>query len=79
MLTMTRRLCLPGFMVMALGILLGCSTPPPDTEPVVEVSEEALPDFALPDVNANSARFQQSVSPRDYVGQVSAWYFGNST
>jgi hypothetical protein len=36
------------------------------------------PDFHLVDVNPASARSQQSVSPRDYEGQVSAWYFGHS-
>ena len=40
---------------------------------------EALPDFSVIDVNANSARYQDVVSPRDYLGQISAWYFGVST
>ncbi|MCO6439259.1 MAG: hypothetical protein J5J06_19380 [Phycisphaerae bacterium] len=40
---------------------------------------DALPDFSLTDVNPASARTQQPVSPRDYLGQVSAWYFGHST
>ena len=42
-------------------------------------SNDALPDFSLTDVNANSARFREAVSPRDYLGQISAWYFGHST
>ena len=42
-------------------------------------SNDALPDFSLTDVNANSARYQEAVSPRDYLGQTSAWYFGHST
>ncbi len=46
-------------------------TPVPDAE--------ALPDFSVIDVNANSARYQEEVSPRDYLGQISAWYFGAST
>jgi hypothetical protein len=37
------------------------------------------PDFHLIDVNANSSRTGQAVSPRDYVRTVSAWYFGHST
>lgn len=37
------------------------------------------PDFQLPDVNPASARFGESVSPRDYLDQTSAWYFGHST
>jgi len=51
----------------------GSENPPP------QVSENALPDFSVTDVNVNSARSGEAVSPRDYVGQVSAWYFGHST
>lgn len=40
---------------------------------------EALLDFSVIDVNANSVRYQAAVSPRDYLGQISAWYFGLST
>jgi hypothetical protein len=35
--------------------------------------------FSLPDVNPGSPRFGQVVSPRDYLGQASAWYFGHAT
>lgn len=38
-----------------------------------------VPDFSLPDVNPNSATFDSTISPRDYLGRVSAWYFGHST
>ncbi len=41
--------------------------------------EAALADFAAEDVNPASPRFGQMVSPRDHLGQVSAWYFGHST
>lgn len=37
-----------------------------------------MPDFSLPDVNPNSPTASQSVSPRDYLEQVSGWYFGNA-
>jgi hypothetical protein len=37
------------------------------------------PDFHLLDVNTASKSYGQSVSPRDYLGQVSAWYFGHAT
>jgi hypothetical protein len=37
------------------------------------------PDFSLEDVNPNSSLYQTSVSPTDYLGRVSAWYFGHST
>jgi hypothetical protein len=36
-------------------------------------------DFQLEDVNPASARFGEMVSPRDYLSQVSAWYFAHST
>ncbi len=38
-----------------------------------------VPDFALTDENPASSTYQKSVSPRDYLGQVSAWYFGHAT
>lgn len=38
-----------------------------------------MPDFSLTDVNANSPTSNQAVSPRDYLEQVSAWYFGHAT
>jgi hypothetical protein len=37
-----------------------------------------MPDFSLLDVNPNSPTADQSVSPRDYLEQVSGWYFGNA-
>jgi hypothetical protein len=43
-------------------------------EPGVQVEE-----FALTDVNPNSVTFNQPVSPRDFLQQASAWYFGHST
>jgi hypothetical protein len=45
----------------------------------VSLSAEAAPDFRLIDVNPNSPRHDQLVSPRDYVQRVSAWYFGHAT
>ena len=39
----------------------------------------AVVDFGLLDVNPTSLRAGQIVSPRDYLGSVSAWYFGHST
>ena len=36
-------------------------------------------DFALQDVNATSLTFGTPVSPRDYLQQVSGWFFGEST
>ncbi|MHB8861909.1 MAG: hypothetical protein ACYC6N_05860 [Pirellulaceae bacterium] len=38
----------------------------------------AMPDFTLTDVNSGSATANQGVSPRDYLQQVSGWYFGTA-
>jgi len=37
------------------------------------------PDFGLLDVNDNSPSFEQEVSPRDYLEQVSGWYYAHAT
>ncbi len=56
----------------------GCedSTKPARRETPAVAAES---DFHLIDANPNSPRAGQSVSPRDYVGKISAWYFGHST
>jgi hypothetical protein len=41
-----------------------------------EAADGPQPDFALLDVNPASDTFNQQVSPRDYLQQASAWYFG---
>lgn len=51
----------------------------PSSAGAPEPSNEALPDFSLTDVNSNSSRFGEAVSPRDYLGKISAWYFGHAT
>ncbi len=40
---------------------------------------EQAPAFLLEDVNATSASYGDLVSPRAYLGRVSAWYFGQAT
>ena len=44
-----------------------------------QASDPAMPDFGLMDVNPASLSYNQTVSPRDYLSQVSAWYFGHAT
>jgi hypothetical protein len=34
-----------------------------------------VPDFQLTDINDASETFNQNVSPRDFMGEVTAWYF----
>lgn len=40
---------------------------------------EPVAEFSLLDVNPTSPRFNESVSPSDYSGQTTAWYFIHST
>jgi len=47
----------------------------PAQTPAVPVS-----DFSLPDINTTSLRHRVTaadLSPRQYIHQVTAWYFGN--
>lgn len=36
-------------------------------------------DFSLEDVNPASSLYQKKVSPKQFLGQISAWYFGHAT
>lgn len=47
-----------------------------DTGPVRPV---LVPDFALADLNPASSRYEETISPRDYIGRVSGYYFVHST
>ena len=40
---------------------------------------ELVPDFSLVDVNPNSATYGQNVSPQDFRGSISGYYFGHAT
>lgn len=57
----------------------GCSDDGDDNNPGGPGGSNAAPDFSIQDVNDTSPRFNDMVSPRDYQGQVSAWYFGHAT
>ena len=46
---------------------------------VVADSVQEVVDFSEMDVNVTSPRSGEAVSPRDYLGKVSAWYFGHAT
>ena len=67
-------LALAGAPLLALA-LLGCRN---DSEDPM-LSENAVADFGLQDVNPNSATSGTTVSVRDHVGSVSAWYFAHAT
>lgn len=68
--------CVTMILNPAMVFLTGCNV---NVEVSLPIDDNALPAFSLVDVNLNSARYQELVSPRDYAGQVSAWYFGHST
>jgi hypothetical protein len=42
-------------------------------------TEDRAPDFCLVDLNTHSARTGEPITPRDYLEQVSGWYFIHST
>ena len=44
-----------------------------------EPGPNAVPDFLLADINPNSSTMGQNVSPRDYLQQISGWYFIKAT
>jgi hypothetical protein len=68
-----RQLALAALLVAL--VCAGCK----DDDPAGPSDAVPAPDFALPDVNATSATYDQTVSPRDYLQKVSAWYFGHAT
>ncbi len=45
---------------------------------LAQISAAPVADFSLVDVNATSPRFDTEVSPRDYLHQVSGYYFGDA-
>ncbi len=76
-----------GFLLPLLSLLLpllllltfgGCDDEKKPSDPSDETPAVA-PDFSLPDVNPNSSTAEQLISPRDYLGGVSCWYFTEST
>ena len=75
---MTRqRLSVAAAAALSVALLAACTWNDDVATPVAGAS--AVPDFGLVDVNPTSPRADQVVSPRDYLGSVSAWYFGHAT
>ena len=75
------RITLPTCVVLpSLLLFFGCGEESPTT-PSGDGPTPGLaaPDFSLPDVNATSPRYDEMVSPRDYLQAVSGWYFGHAT
>ena len=63
-------------VVLALAsALVSCS----HKDPVRPAAGQPMPDFSLVDQNPASATAGKAVSPRQFLGKVSAWYFGHAT
>ena len=65
--------------VVALAALVAAGCGKDDGGGMAPPATNPVPDFAWTDVNPTSASYGATVSPRDYLGQVSAWYFGHAT
>jgi hypothetical protein len=57
-------------MIETLGVMIGI---------VAGWAVEPAPDFHLADANMHSLRFNTQVSPRDYILQVSGYYFATAS
>ena len=68
-------------LALACLTLAGCmSTEADGGAPLaIDGGMAAIADFSLLDVNPTSARADTLVSPRDYIGRITAWYFGHAT
>jgi hypothetical protein len=62
-----------GSFVLLAGLLQAGAAEPPLRQ---AQGAPPLPDWSLPDVNPHSIRSNSLVSPRDYLYQVSGYYFG---
>lgn len=76
--------CLVGAVGCGSDVQLGPALPYEDSSeapnvdrigPTTLVGSGAVNDFQLPDENPTSARFTEVVSPRDYLGEISAYFF----
>ena len=85
---MKRALLLLSLLLAVAGLLsaAGCGNdvtgprPAPNAPDTGAVADSgAMPYFALEDVNPSSATYGRKVTPRQFLGQISAWYFGHST
>ena len=61
---------------LPLLLLVACGGSSGTPEPVQSLAQA---EFHLPDVNPTSPTYSTDVSPRDHLGNVSAWYFGSAT
>ena len=64
---------------MTYRTLIGCAVVLTACQSGPLYPEGPMPDFMLKDINPNSVTYDESVSPRDQLGTISAWYFGHGT
>ncbi len=57
-----------GALVLLAPLSLACDT-----------ADGQVPEFHLTDLNDESQSFGQVISPRDYLEQISGWYFAHAT
>ena len=59
-------------LITATVLSIGCTAPN-------AFPEGPMSDFLLVDTNPNSETFEKEISPRDFIGSISGWYFGHGT
>lgn len=64
-------------LVLLFFLLGGCNGDKPSKP--IDTPSGVVPDFRLQDVNPNSPTHGDTISPRNYLGQISGWYFGHAT
>lgn len=65
--------------VMTTSMTTAMTTGTSTTDGTTDDPAEPAPDWALEDVNPNSASYQQQVARSGYAGKVSGWYFAHAT
>ena len=66
-------------ILVALGCLIipacGGGSSDSASAPQSDPAPNMVPDFQLVDLNSTSSTYNQTISPRDYLGMVPAFYF----
>tara|TARA_Y100000588_G_C13562394_1_gene630979 strand:+ start:136 stop:348 length:213 start_codon:yes stop_codon:yes gene_type:complete len=65
-------------LFLPLVLLLACGDSPPISISASTVGWVSAPGFALRDENPNTSTYHDFLSPSDYSGKISAWYFAKA-
>jgi len=71
-----------GFLLAAAAVAMlagSCSHSSRSPMAPADPADSVMGDFSLVDVNPSSATAGDSISPRQFLGKISAWYFGHAT